>query len=223
MAQLLQFAGPQSFEEAMVIRTILLNKASGLLLVLSLYAPWTMAQSPRAAAIGSHISASLGYSFTNLDVPSVSRTDLNGADAAFTIDVVPRFGARLDVGYSRASDVFNSGKHSDILSYLAGPIFYQMRRRKLAVFAQGLFGAARVTGAVPVNGGGFLTGYANQFACAVGTGAEYRVYDSIGFRIGADYLHTRYADPGLVIRGQNNLRLTVSFVYFFGKYSGKRH
>jgi hypothetical protein len=87
------------------------------------------------------------------------------------------YGARVDIGYVRASDVLNSRNHSDVLSYLAGPVFYPVRRRNLTVFAQGLFGAARVTGAVPLSGGGFLTGYANQFALAVGTGAEYRVYE----------------------------------------------
>jgi opacity protein-like surface antigen len=194
-----------------------------LFLLLSLYVPMSTAQSPRAAAIGSRINASLGYSFTNLAVPSSNRIELNGLDAALNIDIIPHLGARVDLGYVRASDVLNSRNHSDVLSYLAGPVFYPVRRRKLAVFAQGLFGAARETGAVPLSGGGFLTGYANQFAWAAGTGAEYRVYESIGFRIGADYLHTRYSDPSLVIRGQSNLRLTGSFVYFFGKHSSKHH
>ncbi len=201
----------------------MMNKTSALLLLLALNAPWTVAQSPRAAAIGSHINVSLGYSFTSLEVPTVSRTELNGVDAAFTVDVIPHLGARVDVGYVRASDVLNSGKHSDVLSYLAGPVFYPIRHRNLAVFAQGLFGAARVTGAVPISSGGLLTGYANQFAWAIGTGTEYRVFESIGFRIGADYLHTRYSDPSLVIRGQSNLCLTGSFVYFFGKHSSKHH
>ena len=200
-----------------------MKETSALLLLLALYAPWTMAQSPRAAAIGSHISASLGYSYTNMEVSTSSRIQLNGLDAALAIDVLPRLGARVDVGYARASNVLNSGRHGDVLSYLAGPVFYPVRHRNLAFYVQGLFGAARVTGAVPLNNGGLLTGYANQFACAVGIGAEYRVYDSIGFRIGADYLHTRYADPNLLISGQNNLRLTGSFVYFFGKHSSRHH
>ena len=200
-----------------------MKNISGLIFLLSLNVSIAMAQSPRAAAIGSHINASLGYSFTSLDVPAVSRTELNGVDAAFTVDVVPRFGARVDVGYARASDVLNSGKHSDVLSYLAGPIFYPVRHRNLAVFAQGLFGAARVTGPVPASGGGFSAGYVNQFAWAIGAGGEYRVFDSIGFRIGADYLHTRYFNQVPVIRGQSNLRLTGSLVYFFGKYSTKHH
>jgi hypothetical protein len=200
-----------------------MKNISGLFLLLSLYVPKATPQLPRAAAIGSHISASLGYLFTNVEAPASKRIELSGLDAALTIDVVPRLGTRVDVGYARASNVLNSGRHGDVLSYLAGPVFYPVRHRNLAVFAQGLFGAARLTGAVPLSGGGFLTGYANQFACAVGTGAEYRVHDSIGFRIGADYLHTRYADPNPVIRGQNNLRLIGSFVYFFGKRSSKHH
>jgi hypothetical protein len=200
-----------------------MRNISGLFLLFALYVPTTTAQSPHAAAIGSHISASLGYSFTSLAVPSSNRIGLNGIDAALTIDVIPHLGARVDLGYVRASDVFNSGNHSDILSYLAGPVFYPVRHRNLAIFAQGLIGAARVTGAVPLSSGGFLTGYVNQFAWAVGTGFEYHVYESIGFRIGADYLHTRYSDPSLVIRGQSNVRVTGSFVYFFGKRSSRHH
>src|SRR5713226_1351217 len=198
-----------------------MNKTSGLLLLLSLYAPRTIAQSPRAPAIAPVVSASLGYSFISLATPSSARIALNGLDAAFTLDVSPRLGARVDVSYVRASHVLNSGHHSDVLSYLAGPVFYPVRRSKLAVFAQGLIGAARVTGPVPVSGGGFLDGYVNQFAWAVGTGAEFRVYESIGVRIGADYLHTRYFNSGPAIRGQNNLRITTSLVYFFERHSSK--
>lgn len=202
---------------------IVIRNISGLLLFLLLYAPTVEAQSPRAAGVASMVSVSLGYSFINLDSPSSSRIGLNGLDAAFTVDISPRLGARADVGYVRASQVLNSNSHRDVLSYLAGPVFYPVRRRKLAVYAQGLFGAARVTGAVPATGGGFLTGYVNQFAWAVGTGAEYRVHESIGVRIGADDLHTRYFISSTAIRGQNNLRVTASLVYFFGRHASKKH
>jgi hypothetical protein len=148
---------------------------------------------------------------------------LNGLNATFTVDVIPRLGARVDVGYVRSANVLNSGYPSDILSYLVGPVFYPMRDQKRAIFAQGLFGGARVTGAVPVSGGGFLNVYVNQFAWAIGTGAQYRVHESIGFRVGVDYLHTRYFNSSTAIKGQNNLRITVSFVYFFGRYSSKQH
>ena len=98
---------------------------------------------------------------------------MNGLDAALTVDVSPRLGGRVDVGYVRASHILNSAYHGDVLSYLAGPVFYPVRRGKVAAFAQGLLGAARVTGAVPVTGGGFVIGYVNQFAWAVGAGAEF--------------------------------------------------
>ncbi len=203
---------------------ILMRNISGLLLFLWLYAPTAEAQSPRVTGAAPVVSVGLGYSYTNMAVPSSERIALNGLDAAFTLDVSPRLGARVDVGYVRASHVLNSGYHGDVLSYLAGPVLYPVRHRKLAVFAQGLLGAARVTGPVPVSGSGFLIGgYVNHFAWAVGTGVEFRVSESIGVRIGTDYLHTRYFNASAAISGQNNLRITGSFVYFFGRHSGKRH
>lgn len=196
---------------------------SGYLLLLWLYAPTTMAQSPRASAVGPSVSASLGYSFVSLAVPPSSRIGLNGFDAALTIGLIPRLGARIDVGYVRSSDVLNSGKTGDVLSYLAGPVFYPVRHRTRALFVQGLLGGARVTGAVPVSSGGFLSGYVNRFAWVIGTGFEYRVSGSIGFRIGADYLHTAYFQSATIISGQSDLRITGSFVYFFGRHPGKKH
>jgi len=199
-------------------KPILMRNFSGLLLFLSLYPPPGRAQSPRVAGVAPMASVGLGYSYTNIAIPSSSaRIALNGLDAAFTLDISTRLGARVDVGYVRASDVLNSGHHSDVLSYLAGPVFYPVRRRKLAIFVQGLLGAARVTGSVPGSGGGFLTGYVNQFAWAAGTGAEFRISESIGVRIGADYLHTRLFNSSTAIRGQDNLRITGSLVYFFGR------
>src|SRR5713226_1899703 len=108
---------------------ILTRNISGLLLFLSLCAPTVEAQSPRVAGVASVVSVGLGYSYT-----TSARIALNGLDAAFTLDVSPHLGARVDVGYVRASHVLNSGHHSDVLSYLAGPVFYPVRGRKLAVF-----------------------------------------------------------------------------------------
>ncbi len=196
-----------------------MRNISGLLLFLSLYAPIGEAQSPCVAGVAPMVSAGLGYSYTNLAVPSSARVALNGLDATITIDVFPRLAARFDVGYVRSSNVLHSGNHGDVLSYLAGPVFYPVTHRKQTFFVQGLLGGARVTGAVPISGGGFATGYVNHLAWAIGTGAEYRVYDSIGFRIGADYLHTAYFNSATTIKGQSDLRVTGSFVYFFGRRS----
>jgi len=179
----------------------------------------TRAQSPREAARSPLVSsASLGYSYTNASVPSSGRIALNGANATITIDAIPRLETRLDVGYVRSSNVLHSGSQGDILSYLVGPVFYPVRHRKQTVFVQGLLGGARVRGPLPV-GGRFLTGYVNHLAWAIGTGAEYAVHNSIGFRIGADYLHTNFFNSATVIKGQNDLRITVSFVFLFGRHA----
>jgi hypothetical protein len=188
-----------------------------LLLFLLLYDPTLKAQSPRAGGIAPIVSASLGCSFTDLEVSS-RRIGLNGVDAAFTVDVSPRLGGRIDVAYVRASNVLNSGNHIDVLSYLVGPVIYPVRRGRQALFAQALLGGARETAAIPDSGGGFFKGYVNQFAFAIGTGAEFRVYESIGVRIGADYLHTRYFNPSPAITGQNDFRITVSLVHSFGRH-----
>ena len=66
-----------------------------------------MGQSPRATAIVPVINTSLGYSFPNLAVPSSRRIGLNGLDAALTIDIIPRLGARLDLGYINSINIVN--------------------------------------------------------------------------------------------------------------------
>jgi len=49
---------------------------------------------------------------------------LQGADATLTDEFTPKLAAQADLGYVRAAKVFHSGKHSDMLSYLVGPVFY---------------------------------------------------------------------------------------------------
>ena len=179
----------------------------------------TLAQSPTVGAIGPAVNASLGYSYLNIEVPSSARIVLNGVEASATIDTLPRLGVKLDLGYARASNVFGSGYHSDVLSYLAGPVLYPSRHKKLTIYIQGLIGGARVTGPVPLAGGGFDHGYVNKLAWGAGCGWEYEFSSSFAFRVGGDYLHTAFFSSALTIRGQNNFRTAGSIVYFFGTYS----
>ena len=133
------------------------------------------------------------------------------------------FAVRLDLGYARASDVLSSGHHSDILSYLAGPVCYPFATRRLQAYVQFLAGGARVTGVTPYNQGQFITGYANKFAWAGGGGFQIRTSSDIAIRLGGDYLHTSYFDPNATLHGQGNLRAVVSFVYFLGRNSGRSY
>jgi opacity protein-like surface antigen len=181
------------------------------------------AQSPIPAATSRTIDVSLGYSYISRGDSHSNRVGLNGADASFTIGVHSRLAIRADLGYAWANNVGGLARRSDVLSYLAGPVFYPTTHRHVDTYVHALVGAARVTGPILLIGRLFMDGaWTNQFAWGVGAGAEYWVSDSMAIRTGVDYLRTAYFDPSLVIRGQNNLRTTAAVVYFFGKHSRVR-
>ncbi len=100
-----------------------------------------MGQAPKIAGSGPAFSASLGYSYFNLGLQP-TRASLNGLDSTFTVDFRPRFGVTLDLGYVRGSDVNGSTRHADVLSYLAGPVFYLTRNKGLTTYAHALGGDA---------------------------------------------------------------------------------
>lgn len=169
--------------------------------------------------MGRTIDVSLGYSYLSRGDNFSNRVGLHGADASFTVGS-SRLSIKADLGYARASNVFGTGRHSDVFSYLAGPIFYPKTHRNVDTYIHALAGGARVSGPVPVSGGMFLLGgWATGFAWAVGGGVDYWLTDSMAIRTGVDYMRTAYYDPSLVIRGQSNLRTTAAVVYFFGKRS----
>jgi hypothetical protein len=152
---------------------------------------------PVPAARGLRVKASIGYAYTSL-------------------------GAIADSSYVRASDVFNSGRHADVLSYLAGPVFYPTRNERLRTFVHGLVGGARVNGVSPTSGSNFLTGYVNKLSWAFGGGIEYPVSRSIALRVGGDYQHTYFFNSGAAIRGQNNFRAVCSVVYSLWQHPERR-
>ena len=135
------------------------------------------------------------------------------------VGVSHRFGVRLDLGYVRASNVLSSGHHSDILSYLGGPVYYPFTTSRMETYVHFLAGGARVTGVVPSNQGQLITGYANEFAWAGGGGFQIDISSATAVRVGGDYLHTSYFDPSGALHGQGNLRAVVSFVYVLGRSS----
>jgi opacity protein-like surface antigen len=85
------------------------------------------------------------------------------------------------------------------------------------VYTNLLLGGARETGVNFESNGQIVTGYANEFAWAAGTGFQYRVTQSFSLRVGADYLHTNYFNSNVVVQGQTNLRPSVSLIYTFGE------
>jgi opacity protein-like surface antigen len=184
-------------------------------------APGVRAQGPLQTGVGPVIEANLGFEYIGQQVPSAGSVSMNGADAGLTVSVTRRFAVRGDVGYARAGDVFSSGHHSDILSYLVGPVYYPTAGHHLSTYIEALAGGARVTGATPVPSGGQIQGFANEFAWAGGGGVEIHTWPSLAMRIGADYLHTQYFDSTATLQGQGNLRALVSFTYYIGGSRGR--
>jgi opacity protein-like surface antigen len=180
-------------------------------------------EGPVAAARGKTIEMGLGYSYVSQTENQSKRLGLRGTDASLTIGS-SRLGIKADVGFVRASDVLGTGRHSAVLSYLAGPIFHPTMHRSFDTYVQALVGGAKVSGPILTNGGLILLGgWTTGFAWAVGGGVEYWVTDSMAVRTGVDYLRTGFYDPSLVVRGQSNLRTTATVVYYFGKRPGIRH
>ena len=178
------------------------------------------AQSPVAAASARSFDVSLGYSYTSRFDSSSDHVGLNGVDATISKPVHSRLQLRADLGYARAANVFGTSRHSDVLSYLAGPAFYPITLRHFSVYVQGLMGGARVTGPILLAEGGFLDGaWVNRFSWAVGGGAEYQVSDSTTIRTSVDFLRTAYFESAQAIRGQSNITTAASLVHYFGRRS----
>jgi opacity protein-like surface antigen len=178
--------------------------------------PRSAAQGPIVTGVGPEIEAHGGFEYIGMQVPTASSVPMYGADSGLTVGVTRHVGIRVDLGYSRASNVFDTGHHSDVLTYMAGPVFYPVRTRKTSPYVELLVGGARVTGPIPDGAGGFYRGYANDFAWAGGGGLEFRTAPEFAVRVGVDYLHTKYFDSNGLLAGQGNLRGVVSFTYYLG-------
>ena len=197
-------------------------KAALVIVLVGAFCPRPLpAQGPARPARAPLFDVGAGYSYVNIALGS-NRVSLNGADANLSGYFSPYLGIKLDLGYARDNNVFSTGHNSDLLSYLGGPVIYPFRGKRVAVYTEALFGAARVTGPIPTAGGTLLIrGYANKFAWAAGGGLEYklgyRFFRFLTFRAGADYLHTAYFTPAPSIAGQSDVRIVANLVYTFGR------
>jgi len=179
--------------------------------------PIAKAQSPLFAGVAPSMEAGIGYSYLNADVPSQNLIAMNGVDATFSIDFHRRFGMKFDLGYDRAWNVFHTNHHADLLTYMAGPVFYPFRGRKFSAYTQLLLGGARESGVNFDASGATASGWVNRFAWAAGGGVQYRLTPSFSVRLGADYMRTSFFNANNTIQGQNNVRSAVSLVYTFGE------
>lgn len=193
-----------------------------LVLVLALFPASAFAQLPSWAGYRPVVSASVGYSYLSLPIPSSTRINLNGVGASIAADFHSRFGAKADLNYDRAANVFGTGHHSDVLSYMLGPLFYPVSNDRLAVYIQALAGNSRMDGVIPNRTSGFETAYASGPSWAIGGGIERSISSSLAVRTETDYLHTSFTDSTGAFRGQSDLRIMSSFVFRWGQHSEAR-
>ncbi|MGB7283177.1 MAG: hypothetical protein WBE13_13015 [Candidatus Acidiferrum sp.] len=157
-----------------------------------------------------------GYSVTSLGLPSSTRLALSGANVTVSVDSGERFGATLDLDYALTSNVFDSGHHTDMLTYLVGPVFHPWTGNSLTTFIHLLAGGARVAGPFPIETGGWDLGHVNYPAWAAGGGIEVRLSSSFGYRVTVDYLQSHFYNPSVAVRPQNDIRIVNSIVFYPG-------
>jgi hypothetical protein len=175
-------------------------------------------QPPIAPLSAPRFNLSAGYSVTGFVPPSSGRIILNGIDVSLAGDSGKRIGAKLDVAYAGASNAYGTGQRVDMLTYMLGPVFSLWNRTSLDTYAHVLAGGARVGGPFPTPSG-LRIGHVYYPAWGAGGGVEYRLSPAFGLRVTIDYLHTHFYNSSLAIRGQNELRVVNSIVYYFGRPS----
>jgi opacity protein-like surface antigen len=194
-----------------------LKKSAGATAILFLlFAPRAASQAPIAAGMSSEYKASVGYSYTNVPIPSQSSLKMNGIDGGLTVGIKPWIGVELDLGFTFIPDALSTQRSAKLFTYMGGPVVYLHRGRRLLIYAHGLVGAAYESGVNYSTDGDLLHGYVNKLAWAAGGGAEYRLDRSLSLRFGADYLNTTFFTPAISMAGQHDLRAIAGISYRFG-------
>lgn len=176
------------------------------------------AQGPVIAGVAPVFEGGVGYSYVQSNVPSQGHLTMkNGALLSASGDLNMRFGIKVQVGYSRTFDAFQTGRVADLLTYMGGPVFYAVRRPKFDIHVQALAGGARETGVNFENNGTLERGYVNHPAWAGGVGFQYRISDALSLRPEVEYLRTSFFNSNATVSGQTNLRASMSMIYTFGR------
>lgn len=213
-----------NFDARFSVRRVMTKTMSWkLVLVLVLFPVSAFAQLPFSAGYKPVVDASVGYSYVSFPIPSSTRINMNGLDASFTAEFRSRFGVKVDLDYVRAANVLGSGRHSDVFTYMLGPMYYPVSNDLLTLYVHGLVGYSRIDGVVPNGAGGFNVAFTTAPSWAIGGGIERSITSSLAIRSETDCLHTSYTDSTAAFRGQSDLRITSSLVYRWGKRPEGRH
>lgn len=158
------------------------------------------------------LEVSFGYSYlrSNANPDQCGCFSMNGGNAQVAFHVYRGFSTVADITGETTASVNNGVRGLSLVSFTAGPRFSYSFRRRFALYAQSLFGAAHgFDSYFPVTSG--PTGTATDFAMIAGGGLDIRIARHVAIRpIEADYLLTRL--PNGVNETENNLRLSAGLV-----------
>ena len=87
-----------------------------LLLVTLGLAQQVRGQGPVIAGVAPVVEGGIGYSYVQANVPSQGNLAMKGILLSGSGDLNAHFGAKLEVGYSRSFDAFQTGRSADILT-----------------------------------------------------------------------------------------------------------
>jgi hypothetical protein len=184
----------------------------GLVMVASAFSQ-RLQSSPAPAVAGPAFDLSAGYSYLSMPIPSAGSVNFNGLDFSGNIGLSSRWGATLDSSYLYASDVLSTKHQGYVLALRTGPVFYPVAHGNTRVFVHALAGAALVDGAVPISENEDFHGWLLRPSYAFGGGVEHPVSAQLGVRVIGDYVRTDFYNSGGAVQPQNNLQLSVNFVF----------
>jgi hypothetical protein len=185
----------------------------GFMMVAAALAQSGLQSAPSPAVAGPAFDLSAGYSHLSMPIPGAGRANFNGLDFSANIGLSPRWGATLDSSYLYTSDVLSTQHQGYMLNLHTGPVFYPVAHGNTRVFVHALAGMALVDGAVPITKSEDFHGWELRPSYAFGGGVEHPVSVQLALRVIGDYLRTDFYDSTGAVKPQNNLRLTVSFVF----------
>jgi|SRR5580700_2825477 hypothetical protein len=196
-----------------IMRTIGKICFFGFVMAASAFAQSRLQSSPSPAVAGPAFDLSVGYSYLSMPIPSAGRANFNGLDFSGNIGLSSRWGATLDSSYLYTSDVLSTLHQGYVLNARTGPVFYPVAHRNTRVFVRALAGVALVDGAVPISQSEDFHGWLFRPSYSVGGGVEHPVSGQLAVRVIGDYMRTSFYDSAGAVQPQNNLQLTVSFVF----------
>ncbi|HUJ96322.1 MAG TPA: hypothetical protein VLW84_13705 [Terriglobales bacterium] len=163
-----------------------------------------------AAQVPTSGNVFFGYQYYHTPLSSIDTANLNGWNGSLEGKVFPFLGIVADLSGAYGSQNFPCSSspgctvHANVNEYnfLFGPRV-SVSVKKIRPFGEFLIGAAHTN----TNAG---AGSNTSFAYALGGGVDYRVVRIVGWRVGADYVSTRFFGTT-----QNNVRIITGIVVHF--------